>query len=234
VTHWKHVEFSRPDNRRVVSTEVEHPDNPRRLEVHLHCRETFGGPTVDLTELMWQRAVRRTLLGESTLLVDADTLWLHLLVHATYHAWQGRGRLLHLLDLAQVRPHLKQPLPLLNSIDARYTYPALELLHRFFPGRPDVILLASQHGRVSASFRRWTHSLNLVNTSYLNPNPAGLYLLKALRFTGGRPGEVLQAFRFAFLPGLAEIALDHPRLARSKAPWLAYFLLPLDWVKRLR
>jgi hypothetical protein len=75
--------------------------------------------------------------------------------------------------------------------------------------------------------------LDPVNSSYLNPDPVGLYLGKALRFSEGRPPEVLQALRFALLPGLTELALDHPRLAQSKAPWLAYFLLPLDWARRL-
>jgi hypothetical protein len=73
----------------------------------------------------------------------------------------------------------------------------------------------------------------LVTSSYLNPAPDGLYLTKALKFSEGRPIEVLQALRFSFLPGLDELSLDHPRLAQSKAPWLAYFLLPLDWTKRL-
>ena len=72
----------------------------------------------------------------------------------------------------------------------------------------------------------------MVNTSYLNPQPEGLYLFKALRLTEGRPQEVLQALRFAFLPSLEEIALDHPYLATSKVAWLAYLLLPLDWLKR--
>jgi hypothetical protein len=44
---------------------------------------------------------------------------------------------------------------------------------------------------------------------------------------------VALALRWALLPSLEEIALDHPRLAQSKIPWLAYFLLPLDWARRI-
>lgn len=233
VVHWKHTEFCQPDNRQVVSTAGEHPDNPRRLEVHLHCRESFGGPLVELTELMWHSAMPGSLLGEPALLPQPDSLWLHLLVHATYHLWQGKGRLLHLVDLTLLLPHLRDPLPLLNSVEARFTYPGLVLLKKYFPTTLDNSLLASQHKRVSPSFRRWAESRDLVNTSHLNPKPAGLYLLKALQFTEGRPREVVQALRFALLPSLEEIALDHPGLARSKVPWLAYFLLPLDWAKRV-
>lgn len=233
VVHWKHTEFSRPDNRQIVSTAGEHPDNPRRLEIHLHCRESFGGPLVELTELMWRNAMPESLLGEPVLLPQPDVLWLHLLVHATYHLWQGKGRLLHLVDLTLLLPHLSDPLALLNSVEARFTYPSLVLLKKYFPTTLDNFLLTSQQERVSPSFRRWAESRDLVNTSHLNPKPAGLYLLKALQFTEGRPREVAQALRFALLPSLEEIALDHPRLAQSKAPWLAYFLLPLDWAKRV-
>jgi hypothetical protein len=233
VVHWKHTEFSKSDNRRVVSTESEHPDNPRKLEIHLHCRENFGGPVVDLTETMWQQAVPDRLLGEPAWLLKPEALWLHLLVHATYHMWQGKGRLIHLMDLALLTPELSDPLPLLNSVEARYTYPALVLLKKYFPASLDDSLLASQHNLVSTAFRQWADSLDLVNTSYLNPKSPGLYIFKALKFTEGRPAEVAQTLRFAMLPSLEEIALDHPQLIQSKAPWLAYFLLPLDWAKRL-
>jgi hypothetical protein len=241
VAHWKHTEFSRPENRQVVSTTSEHPDNPRKLELHPYCRESFGGPTVDLTHLMWQEATPGELLGEKAILPHPAALGLHLLVHATYHLWQGKGRLLHLVDLvellrqSQVGPpstNGNDPLALLAQVDARYTYPSLALLQRYFPGVLAEALLAEQQQRVTSAFRQWVASLNPVNTSYLNPEPAGLYLSKALKFSGGRPTEVAQALRFALLPSLEEISLDHPRLARSRVPWLAYFLLPLDWGKR--
>lgn len=231
--HWKHTEFCKPDNRRVVSTTGEHPDNPRKLELHLHCRETFGGPTVELTELMWANAAPGTLLGQPALLPRPEALWLHLLVHATYHMWQGKGRLIHLYDLARLVPHLDNPQPWLEAVDGRFTYPALALLKKYFPAAVEDSLLAAQHPCVSASFRQWVDSLDLVNTSHLNPQPPGPYLFRAIKFSEGRLHEVAQALRFALLPSLDEIALDHPQLAQSKAPWLAYFLLPLDWVKRL-
>lgn len=231
ITHWKHIEFSKPHNRQVVSKSCEHPENPRPLEIHLRCRETFGGPTLDLTDLMWAGATNGTLLGQPAMLPGLQALWLHLLAHCTYHLWQGRGRLIHLVDLARLAPHLGSP-ALLNDTDARFTYPALALLQKYFPAAIDDALVAAQRRRVSAKFQRWVNSLNLVNTSHLNPEPAGLYLFKALHFAEGRPREVMQALRLALLPNLQEMALDHPRLARSKMAWLAYFLLPLDWLKR--
>jgi hypothetical protein len=232
-THWKHTEFSKPDNRAIASRTGEHPDNPRRVELHLHCRESFGGPTIDLTAFMWQTAAEGRLLGEVAMLPAVEALWLHVLVHAGYHIWQGKGRLIYLIDLCRLRPHLADPEAVVQQVDARATYPALALLKRYFPQTISDQLLAAQHKRLSPAFRRWAESLDLVTASYLNPNPPGLYLTKALKFSEGRPGEVLQALRFSLLPGLDELSLDHPRLAQSKAPWLAYLLLPLDWTKRL-
>jgi hypothetical protein len=233
LAHWKHTEFSKPDNRTIASRTSEHPDNPRRVELHLHCRENFGGPVVDLTAAMWQTASTGSLLGEAAMLPSVDMLWLHVLLHAGYHIWQGKGRLIYLVDLAQLWPHLTDPAAALGRVDARYTYPALSLLKRCFPQMVSDQLLAVQAAKLSAPFRRWAEGLDLVTASYLNPAPPGLYLTKALRFTEGRPNEVLQVLRFSLLPDLTELSLDHPRLARSKLPWLAYLLLPLDWLKRL-
>jgi hypothetical protein len=233
VAHWKHTEFSRPDNRQVVSRTVEHPDNPRGVELHLYCRETFGGPTVDLTDFMWQHAQHGSLLGERVMQIEEGALWLHLLIHATYHMWQGRGRLIHLIDLACLTPRIPAPLLWLDLVDARFTYPCLVLLKRYFPATLEQRILTHQQTRLSSTFRRWVASLDLVNTSYLNPQPTGLYFFKALKFSEGRPKEIGQALRFALLPSLEEIALDHPRLATSHVAWLGYFLLPLDWIKRL-
>ena len=233
VTHWKHTEFSRPDNRAVAYTGGEHPDNPRGIELHLQCRETFGGPTIDLTGRMWQGATLTNLLGESTYLPSPEALWLHLVIHACYHIWQGRGRLIHLHDLRLLTPRIDAPGELLQTLDARYTFPALALTQHYFPGVVETELTDALARQVSARFGGWVDRLDLVNTSYLNPKPEGAYFLKALRFSEGRPREMLQAARFAFLPSLTEIALDHPRLAQSRLPWLAYLLLPLDWSKRV-
>jgi hypothetical protein len=233
VVHWKHTEFNRPNNRQVVSKTVEHPDNPRGLELHLYCRETFGGPTVDLTGLMWHHAKPQTLLGERAMQVEWGALWLHLLVHATYHMWQGRGRLIHLVDLARLTPYVTNPSEWLTLIDARFTYPCLVMLKRYFPTPTNEKILTEQRTKLSAGFQRWVASLDLVNTSYLNPQGSGLYFFKALKFSEGRPKEIGQALRFALLPSLEEIALDHPKLATSPVAWLGYFLLPFDWIKRL-
>lgn len=177
-------------------------------------------------------------MGQSVTVPQPEALLLHLLAHATYHFWQGRGRLIQVVDFFMMEQHgdlvMETMLDLLNSLDARYSYPALLLWQRYFPAPFNKALLAKQRERVSESFHRWAEGLDLVNSSYLSAKPSGLYSMKALKFSEGRPKEVLQAVRFALLPSLEEIALDHPKLAQSKFPWLAYGLLPFDWLRRLR
>ncbi len=100
--NWKHIELSKPNNRQVISTEGEHPDNPRRLDLHAYCHEMFAGPRVDLTEGMWANATTGTLLGQPAWLPHPDWLWLHLLLHTSGNIWGNRLRLLNLVDLVRV------------------------------------------------------------------------------------------------------------------------------------
>ena len=100
--NWKHIELSKPNNRQVVNYEGEHPDNPRRLDLHAYCHEMFAGPRVDLTEGMWANATAGTLLGQPAWLPHPDWLWLHLLLHTSGNIWGNRLRLINLVDLVQV------------------------------------------------------------------------------------------------------------------------------------
>lgn len=231
--HWKHTEFIKPDNRVVVSTTSEHPDNPRSIELHLYCRETFGGPTLDMSARIWQNTKRDILLGIETIFPAQSELWLYLLVHASYHIWQGKGRLIHLYDIKLLTPQIDDIVAVLATVDARYTYLALRLCQACFPDNIDSSILAAQSEQVSKKFRAWVDGFDLVNTSCIDVNSPGLYFFRAYKFADGHPREILQALRFSFLPNLTELALDHPTVVKSKVPWLAYLFLPLDWTKRL-
>ncbi len=165
----RHLRLIKPDNREVVETGCEHPDNPRLLEVHPWCGEDIEGAHIDLTDLMWANASYRELLGENTWIVNIDILWLHLFVHMAHHILNEhvRTRLIHLLDLEMLTPLVDNPQEVLASIDARGIYPGLALLHRYFPTPRVEALLASQRERVEPAYAGWAHSLNLVNASHL-------------------------------------------------------------------
>lgn len=104
--NWKHISLVKPSNRQVVSYDSEHPDNPRQVELHGYCQEMFAGPKVDLTAGMWASSTPGTLLGQPVRLPHPDWLWLHLLLHTSGNIWGNRLRLMNLVDLGQLRPHL--------------------------------------------------------------------------------------------------------------------------------
>src|SRR5439155_25232298 len=46
--------FVRPDNRWPICMDGEHPDNPRRVEVHTRLEDEFRGSTIDGTSEGWR------------------------------------------------------------------------------------------------------------------------------------------------------------------------------------
>ena len=60
---------------------------------------------------------------------------------------------------------------MLESVDARATYPAQALLHRYFPSARRAALLARQRARVPAPFAAWADGLDLYEACHLNPAP---------------------------------------------------------------
>ena len=170
-TGWKHTKFSKPENRQIVDLNCEHPDNPRPLEVHPRCVEQVRETQIDLTEQVWETAEVGRFLGQQAWLMNTDVLWVYLLIHATHHMLHNNFRLIQLVDLVRLRPKLRAPMQLLNSIDARGTIAPLALLQHYFPSRQTKDLLLAQRERVSASFADWVDSLDLFTVSYLNPTP---------------------------------------------------------------
>jgi hypothetical protein len=168
---WKHARFVRPDGQTIADVSCEHPDNPRQLEVHPRCRERIRDEVVDLTDRMWESARRGELLGATAWLPDTDVLWLYLLLHATHHVMLNNFRLVHLADLQRLTPFVHDPERLLDTVDARGTYPALALWNRTFPGGDPAELLARLRGRLSPSFAAWADGLDLYEVCHLNPAP---------------------------------------------------------------
>ncbi|HXO21998.1 MAG TPA: nucleotidyltransferase family protein [Thermoanaerobaculia bacterium] len=179
-TGWKHVKFSRPGNREIVDPDREHPDNPRVLEVHPRCQERLREETVDLTDRLWAAARPGEILGTRAWLPSAETLWLHLLIHATHHVLMNRFRLTQLVDLVRLRPFLSGPADLLAAIQAiegtaglgaRAVYAPLALAQRYFPHGPTEELLAGLRVQLSPAIAAWGDGLDLFHCCYLDPAP---------------------------------------------------------------
>lgn len=168
---WKHARYVLPGNDRVVDESCEHPDNPRRIELHPRCRERVREQVIDITEAMWSAAEQRAFLGRLAWLPSVGSLWLHLVIHTTHHILLNTFRLVQLLDLERLTPVVEDLAATAGAVDPRAVYPGLRLFDRYFPSERVGALLTDQARRLQPSYVEWADSLNLFNASYLNPAP---------------------------------------------------------------
>lgn len=168
---WKHSRYARPGEDEVVDESCEHPDNPRRIEVHPRCRERVRDEVIDVTDRMWASAERRPFLGTTAWLPSPEALWLHLVIHTTHHVLLNTFRLMQLVDLHRLTPSVREPAALLDSIAPRAAYPSLRLLERYFPSARTAGLLAGLAERLAPAYAEWADGLDLFNASYLHPAP---------------------------------------------------------------
>jgi hypothetical protein len=167
-----HDTFELPGNDRVVTTDGEHPDNPRRIELHTEVRRHLWAwvDDDDLTPCLWDGAAEATVLGEAAILPAAEAFLAHLAIHATSDLLMARGRLIQWLDLADVAggsPDGSAPAPDLGLAGAphpRLVYPAVLLAVRRLPGRfppAGPAGLADLEARVPGRLARWVSSVPL-------------------------------------------------------------------------
>ena len=125
-----HDVFEHATGEIVRSYDFEHPDNPRRIDLHTEVRRHLWVWTDDddLTEFLWASATDGTVLGQPAAVPSDEALLAHLAIHATCDLLVGRGRLVQWLDLADVAATmgtLPDPMP-----QPRLAYPALRLAAR--------------------------------------------------------------------------------------------------------
>ncbi|HEX4898690.1 MAG TPA: nucleotidyltransferase family protein [Candidatus Limnocylindrales bacterium] len=182
-----HDTFELPGNDRAVAVDGEHPDNPRRIELHTEVRRHLWTwvDDDDLTRFLWAGALEGTVLGEPAVLPLAPALGAHLAIHATSDLLMARGRLIQWLDLAEVTggfpdaagraagvgPAVRAPatdhvdsLELATVPHPRLVYPALRLAARRLAGRlPPTSMpgLATLEARVPVRLVRWAERVPL-------------------------------------------------------------------------
>jgi hypothetical protein len=158
-----HDVFLDPGGGRVVSTDGEHPDNPRRVELHTAVRDHLWGWVDDvdeLTPLLWAGARRGEVLGHGVLLPDVNALFAHLAIHASSDLLSGRGRLVQWLDLATVGGSI-DPSDLLRIPHPRQAYPALRLAARAQPRSMGSLELGGLEASMPERLVRWAASVPL-------------------------------------------------------------------------
>ena len=195
-----HDTFELPGNDRVVAVDGEHPDNPRRIELHTEVRRHLWTwvDDDDLTGFLWAGAIEGTVLGEPAVLPLAPALGAHLAIHATSDLLMARGRLIQWLDLAEVAGGPSDIAGRTTGIDPfdslalagvphpRLVYPALRLATRRLAGRlpPDAMPgLAALEARVPVRLARWAERVPLDTRAGLQ---AGRYAPGDVSTLGGR------------------------------------------------
>jgi hypothetical protein len=128
-----HEVFVDAGGGRVVEPDGEHPDNPRKVELHVEVKRHLWGWVDDdeLTDELWRGASRGRVLGQPATLPRPESLLAHLAIHATSDLLAGRGRLVQWLDLRVVAPLVAE---LGGLPHQRLAYPSLRLAQRVLPG----------------------------------------------------------------------------------------------------
>ncbi len=232
---WRHIVLQPPAaSGAIASWRLDHPDNPRLLDLHSHVREEFRGASYDLTPLLWQQAAPRPFLGSRAWVPTHAALLHHLTVHASVSLLERLLRLAHLADLLAVgrrsaTEQLASALTPLTPDAARFVYPALALLAHYRPTNPLAPIAANLRGLVHPPLRAWLDASQLSNRTF------GVEMTAA-------PGEMLgvwprnererlAAVRRTIFHSRAELAALYPRLSASPFHWLAHLRF---WGRLLR
>jgi len=155
-----HDVYLDPGGGRLVSTAGEHPDNPRRVEVHTEVKRHLWAwvDDDDLTAALWSEAERGAVLGEPATLPRPETLFAHLSIHASSDLLVGRGRLVQWVDLAAAADRAGDPARMPH---ARLAYPALRLAQRAQPGALAALDLGKLEARIPRRLTDWAATVAL-------------------------------------------------------------------------
>jgi hypothetical protein len=150
-----HEVFLDPAGSRRISADGEHPDNPRRVELHVEVRPHLWAwvdrERDDLTPMLWAGATSMSILGLPAMVPDAGSRTAHLAIHASSDLLVGRGRLVQWLDLASAAPDLD----LARLPHARHAYPALALAARAVPEAFGGVDLGRLEASMPPALVRW-------------------------------------------------------------------------------
>jgi hypothetical protein len=221
VSKAKHDEYLRVSGRRVVSLEHEHPDNPRPVDVHLRCGESFARYRVDLTEETWSSAVEATIGAAPVKAPAVEAIWIHLVVHAAWQWWFGGGRMVQLLDLVELLPWVPDPAAALAPVDPRIALLALEPAERLLPGRLPPALLEDLRRHAGRSAAGLAANLDPVGSSHLTQHRRSL-LVRIIQLHRGEPQSLARAASYVLAPGIDEMLINHDRVPRGAARTAAY------------
>jgi hypothetical protein len=155
-----HDVFLDPGGGRIVSFEGEHPDNPRRVEVHVEVKRHLWGwvDDDDLTPALWAGARSGEVLGQPAAMPRTEALFAHLAIHASSDLLSARGRLVQWLDLASLAPLAGD---LAGIPHPRIAFPAMRLTARALPDAMTALDLSGPASHAPDRLIRWAADVPL-------------------------------------------------------------------------
>lgn len=229
---WRHIVLQPPGENGIVSWTYDHPDNPRRIDLHSHVRENFRGITLDLTGALWHSARVTSLAGTSAWLPDWPALLHHLTAHSSVSVLERQVRLGQLVDLAYLSNWLPPAqvtagLAPRGRAETRFLYPAVQLAATYHPSPTLAAANAQLAAGVSGRLAQWARAGRLSNRTFLaRSSPPG----ETLRFWPETPRETWTVLRHTLFHSRSELAALYPHLAASRWYWLSY---PRFWASLL-
>lgn len=233
-TTWKHRVLRRESDRHVIDGVIEHPDNPRPVELHSQSRESFRGIEGRIVPSQPGRSHAR-----STDIDDAGQLAL-IAAHATVDALGRSLRLVSIVDIARLAIVLPQSIwdeaveRMHPRRGARFLFPSLELASRELGAPIPGTTLAALRAQVTPALARWVDRQDLDGLSRLARGQVERPLLEIPRIWPLDAAERFALWRFIVWPKRLELADRYPGLAASRRWPMAYGLHAADSISQLR
>jgi hypothetical protein len=155
-----HDTYLQPGGNLVVARDIEHPDNPRPVEVHIKLNRPLWGnvAAIDLTDLLWDGSLVGEISGQKAIIPRNLNLIVYLAFHTIQHLAMNTGRIIRFLDLALTSNKVAD---FTNLIYPSRVYMVLRLAERIFPHyfrETDYSVIAQDaHPRL----RRWSKTVAL-------------------------------------------------------------------------
>jgi hypothetical protein len=217
--------FVRPENRYVVCFDADHPDNPRRIEIHTRLQDEFRSSTIDWTDRAWHKSSTGA-AGTAPREIAPAVLFAHLLSHTSRDMMTCRVRLIQLYDIALVARRLTRDAGWSDfdvpedAATMRFLYPALAVTRRYFAcDIPDAFFLRVARA-TPPRLRAWCDGQTLWDVSWLGGNHLGV--LKTLALWALSSREASQMFETMWGRRGLHLGYLFPQFQGSPRAWLAY------------
>ena len=211
---WKHVVLRRSSDQKTVTGVIEHPKNPRPVELHPVLGESFRGIPMKI-------ALDGGRLGTGNGSVDDVALVTHIAAHASVDALGRSLRLVSIIDITKLAMQLPASIwdeaidRLPNKGEARFLYPALALAARELGAPIPRRTLETLRLRVLPNLSQWVDRQDIDAVGSLARGQVKRPILEIPAIWPRSGPESAAMWRFILWPRRSELADRYPTLITS-------------------